>query len=161
MIVTFLAAAGVLMIVVGLWFGIYYFLTPHVKEPDGMSRVTGTCGDTMELRIKFKNNKVEDISEWTDGCIFSVNCLHAAANLARGKTPDEALDIDYQAIQKAIGGLPKDHIHCATLAAATLNEAVSNYMKKLSSSIESIPSVSRIDKGPASRQNKTDIKAAG
>ncbi len=147
MIFTFIAAAAVLMVIVGLWFGIYYFLTPHVKEPDGMSHVTGSCGDTMEIRIKFKNNKIDEISEWTDGCLFSVNCLHAAANLAKGKKAEEALDIDYNAIQKAIGGLPKDHMHCATLAAATLNEAINNYMKKISNGSDSVPRVSRIDKG--------------
>ena len=151
MLFTSFMAAGVLMIVVILWFGLYYFLTPHVKEPDGMSHVTGTCGDTMEIRVKFKNNRIAEISEWTDGCLFSVNCLHAAANLARGKEPDQALDIDYNAIQKSIGGLPEDHMHCATLAAAALNEAVSNYMKKVSSKSGSVPKVSRIDKGPISR----------
>jgi NifU-like protein involved in Fe-S cluster formation len=125
-----LFASGILLVIVGAWFGVYYVLNPRLERPDGKARLTGSCGDTMEIRLRFSQGCVAAISHMTTGCLYSVNCLEAAANLAKGKTPEEALDIDPDSIQKAIGGLPKDHMHCATLAVATLQEAINDYMRK-------------------------------
>jgi nitrogen fixation NifU-like protein len=122
--------AGVLIAIVLAWFLVYYWLNPILRKPDGKARVTGECGDTMELCLEFKSNKVAATSHWTNGCVYSLNCICAAADLAKGKTPDELMNIDAHAIQHSIGGLPKDHMHCATLAVATLQEAVGEYVRK-------------------------------
>ena len=126
----FLAGSGVLVIIVCLWFGVYYLRNPRIANPDGKARITGSCGDTMELRLRFRGNKVEKATHWTNGCTFSLNCLLSTAVLAEGKTPGELLDIAPETIRDAIGGLPNDHMHCATLAVETLKEAVNDYMKK-------------------------------
>jgi NifU-like protein involved in Fe-S cluster formation len=125
-----LAGAGVLLAIVWIWFAVYYWLNPQLKHPDARARLTGTCGDTMEIGIQFdrKHVAVETFC-WTDGCIASLNCIHAAADLAKGKSVDAILDIDADTIQQSIGGLPKDHWHCATLAASTLHSAVDDYMR--------------------------------
>ncbi len=125
-----LFATALLIVIVGLWFGVYYWLNPVLDNPDGTGRVTGECKDTMEIRVKFRQNRVSRTSHWTNGCVFSVNCLSAAVDLAKGRTPEEVLDIDAYAVQKSIGELPTDHMHCATLAVATLREAVDDYMRK-------------------------------
>ena len=64
-------------------------LIARVNHPDGKACITGKCGDTMEIRLKFYEDRVSKTSHWTDGCAYSLNCVLAAANLARGKTPDE------------------------------------------------------------------------
>ncbi len=125
-----LAGTGVLLVITWIWFAVYYWLNPHLKNPDAKARITGTCGDTMEIGIQFDLNHVAvKTYYWTDGCITSLNCIHAAADLAKGKSVDAILDIDADAIQRSIGGLPKDHWHCATLAASTLHSAIDDYMK--------------------------------
>ena len=126
----FLLGTGVLLILVGLWAGVYLTLTSHVNEPDGKARITGTCGDTMEISLKFNQDRVTKTAYWTDGCTCSFNCAHAATELAKGKTPDEIIEIDANRIQDYIGGLPRDHYHCASLAAETLMAAVDDYMRK-------------------------------
>ena len=123
-------ASGVLIVIVGVWFAVHYWLTPHVESPDTEARVTGECGDTMEIRVKFQGNRVADISYWTNGCTYMVNCLSAATLLAKGKTVDEILDIDADVVQKSIGGLPKDYMHCAIQAAELLRGIVDDYMSK-------------------------------
>ncbi|MBW2107260.1 MAG: iron-sulfur cluster assembly scaffold protein [Deltaproteobacteria bacterium] len=135
-------AGAVMALVVGIWFAVYYWLTPHLESPDGKARVLGTCGDTMELCLKFSNGRVVKTSHWTNGCVFSMNCLASAASQAEGKTPEQILDISPETIRDAIGGLPSDHMHCATLAVDTLHEAVNDYMKKSMAS-----SCRRFDKG--------------
>jgi NifU-like protein involved in Fe-S cluster formation len=126
-----LIGTGVLSAIVLLWFGVYMWLNPRLPDPDGEASVTGSCGDTMELRLKFRANRVSETSHWTNGCVFSLNCIVAAADLAKDKTPEELLDLMPETIGDAIGGLPTDHMHCATLAVAALKEAVNDYMKKI------------------------------
>jgi len=128
--VSILLGTAVLIIVVILWFFIYYCLSPHVESPDGKARITGQCGDTMEIYLRFKGNQVVESAYWTDGCAFSLNCVYAAAELAKGKTPDEILEIDPDLVQNSIGGLPQDRIHCAQLSIETLHAAIDDYMKK-------------------------------
>jgi nitrogen fixation NifU-like protein len=129
-LVAVLVACGVLLVIAGLWFFITYWLTPHIKHPDGKARITGHCGDTMEIDLKFRGDRVSETSYWTDGCAYSLSAVYAAADLAKGKTADEIIEIDADVIQKTIGGLPTDHMHCAELAAETLQSALEDYMLK-------------------------------
>ncbi len=125
-----LLISAVLFVVIGLWIGMYYWLSPHVENPDGKARVTGACGDTMEIGLKFKEDRVIKTSHWTDGCAYSLNCVCSAADLAKGRTPDEILEVNADLIQRSVGGLPSDHLHCARLAAETLQAALDDYMMK-------------------------------
>jgi hypothetical protein len=122
--------ACVLVGFAGFWMVIAYWLTAHVDNPGGKAIITGPCGDTMEIALKFDNGHVSNTSCFTDGCLYSLNCVHAAADLAKGKTPDEIIEIDSNLIRKAIGGLPDDHVHCAKLAEETLMAALDDYMRK-------------------------------
>ncbi len=119
----------VLLVITVVWFAVYYWLNPHVAGPDGEARVVGTCGDVMEIRLKFKGGRMVEGSPWTNGCAHSFNCVWVAVDLANGKTPEEILDIDSATIRNAVGGLPRDHWHCASLAVDTLHAAVDHYMQ--------------------------------
>ncbi len=99
-----------------------------IESPDGQARLTGDCGDTMEIFLKFENDRVKQASYFTDGCASSAICGSFAAELAMGKDPDELTDITGDSVLKEIGRLPETDMHCASLAAATLQEALSNYM---------------------------------
>jgi len=101
-----------------------------IENPDGYGRIAGTCGDTMEIFLRFKEGRVAEASFLTDGCGPSMICGSLAAELAHGKDPDELVEITEEAILEAIGGLPDDDRHCALLAANTLWEAVDYYMKR-------------------------------
>jgi len=124
-----LIAGGVLVVIVVAWFLVYYWLNPHLEKADGKACVTGRCGDTMEIRLTFAGNRVAETSYQTNGCVYSLNCVCAAADLAKGKTPDEILAIDADLIQASMGGLPRDHMDCASLAAETLQAALDDYMR--------------------------------
>lgn len=101
-----------------------------MENADGYGRVTGTCGDTMEIFIKFENEVVKEASFRTDGCGTSGVCGSFAAELAHGKNPEEITDITGELILSDLGDLPEEDRHCAFLASATLQEALNNYMKK-------------------------------
>jgi nitrogen fixation NifU-like protein len=95
---------------------------------DGHARLTGRCGETIEIFLKFKEERVSDASFLTDGCGSITACGACAAEMAVGKTPDEILEISGETIIRKIGGFPKEEAHCAFLAAETLQEALHNFM---------------------------------
>ena len=100
-----------------------------MTSPDGAARLTGECGDTMEIFLKFENDRVMDASYFTDGCASSAICGSFAAELAIGRDPDALTDVTGDLVRETIGRLPEADRHCADLAAATLQEALNNYMK--------------------------------
>lgn len=99
-----------------------------LQKPDAHARITGKCGDTMEIFLKIKNDCVIEASYMTDGCGASTVCGSFAAEIAHGKTPDKLIDITGETILKKIGRFPKENEHCAFLAAETIQEALKNYM---------------------------------
>jgi len=101
-----------------------------MDNPDGYGRVTGTCGDSMEIFLKFEKDRVKTATFQTDGCGPSQVCGSFAVEMALGKTPDELVEITGETILDLFGGLPKESEHCAFLAAETLREAVDNYMRQ-------------------------------
>ena len=104
----------------------------NMDSPDGYGRLTGSCGDTMQIFLRFDGGRVKDATFLTDGCGASAVCGSFAAELALGKSPDQLLEITGDAILKILGGLPREDEHCAYLAGETLQEALNDYMIKQS-----------------------------
>jgi nitrogen fixation NifU-like protein len=111
---------------------IEHFLNPRnldqLQAPDGFGRVTGSCGDTMEIYLKTKNGKVTNATFWTDGCGPSIASGSMVTELAKGKSIAAALKISQNDVLNALGGLPEESLHCALLAANTLREAIKDYL---------------------------------
>lgn len=99
-------------------------------QPDAHACLTGTCGETIEMFLNFNGERVKEAAYLTNGCISSMVCAALAAQMARGKTPDEVLDITAQSILGLLGDFPKSQEHCAFLAAEALQEALHRYMLK-------------------------------
>jgi nitrogen fixation NifU-like protein len=100
----------------------------RMENPDGYGRIKGSCGDTMEVFLKFENDRVKKASFQTDGCGTSTMCGSFAAELAIGKKPDELTDITGETIINILGTMPEEDRHCAFLAAETLQDALNDYM---------------------------------
>jgi len=109
-----------------------HFLNPRnlgeIPGHDGLGRITGPCGDTMQIHLKVKDGKVTNASFWTDGCGSSIASGSMVTELAKGKSVPEARKITQQDVLDALGGLPEENSHCALLAANTLREAVKDYL---------------------------------
>ncbi|MDM8537465.1 iron-sulfur cluster assembly scaffold protein [Desulfobacterales bacterium HSG17] len=99
-----------------------------LENPDAHAKVTGQCGDTMEIYLLFENDRVKQASYVTDGCGSSSVCGSFAVEAAIGKSPDEIVDVSGETILQRLGQFPKEDEHCAFLAAETLQEAVKEYM---------------------------------
>ncbi len=99
-----------------------------LENADAHARITGKCGDTIDIFLKFNDDCVTGASYITDGCGASTVCGSFAAEIAHGKTPDELTEITGETILEKIGRFPKEDEHCAFLAAETIQEALQKYM---------------------------------
>jgi len=92
------------------------------------AKVTGPCGETMEIHLEIQEDEIVDGSFVTDGCGPSKACGFLAVMLAIGRNLDDAAMIEGDTILDMIEDLPEDHHHCAYLAAATLQTAIHNHV---------------------------------
>jgi nitrogen fixation NifU-like protein len=100
-----------------------------LDNPDGYAQEKGTCGDTMEMFLKMKDDRIVQCTFQTDGCGSSIVCGSMATELARNKSFTQALgNVTADAILKHLGGLPEEDVHCAQLAAETLRRALADYL---------------------------------
>ena len=103
----------------------------EIEDADGVGVVGNpTCGDVMNIYIKVKDDKIEDIKFKTFGCGAAVATSSMITELARGKTLDEALEITRNDVADALEGLPPVKMHCSNLAADGLKAAIEDYRKK-------------------------------
>lgn len=93
-------------------------------------KVTGRCGETMEIYLDVDGEHIRDASFFTDGCRFSVLCGAVATLLAKGKTMDEAAEIGGDTILEVLDKIPQEDVHCAYLAGETLQAAIHDWMLK-------------------------------
>jgi nitrogen fixation NifU-like protein len=109
-----------------------HFLNPRnlgeIPTPDGFARVTGPCGDTMEIYLKVRDNRVMNASFWTDGCGPSIASGSMITEMVKQMNVSEAQRVSQHDVLAALGGLPEESQHCALLAANTLKEAIKNYL---------------------------------
>ena len=97
---------------------------------DGHARITGPCGDTMEFWLCMNEGRIAEASFTTTGCGPSRAAGSMATELAIGKPPTEAAQIEQAGILAALGGLPKESEHCALLASNTLRAAIGDLQRR-------------------------------
>jgi len=100
-----------------------------MPEANGHARITGPCGDTMEIFLKIKQGKVAAASFLTSGCCSTIACGSITTELAKGEELAEVKKINPDTILKSLGGLPEASVHCSVLAANTLKAAIEDYLK--------------------------------
>jgi len=99
-----------------------------MEDADGFAKVTGSCGDTMEIWLKVNNNTITDATFMTDGCGTSIASGSMVTEIAKGKSVGEVWKISQQDVLNALGGLPEESEHCALLAANTLKAVIKDYL---------------------------------
>ncbi|HUU78305.1 MAG TPA: Fe-S cluster assembly scaffold protein NifU [candidate division Zixibacteria bacterium] len=111
-----------------------HFTTPQnvgkIEYPDGMGIVGNpVCGDTMEITIKVKDNRIEDIKFRTFGCASAIATSSMTTVMAKGKTLEEAYKMTRDDVAQELEGLPPHKMHCSNLAVDALRRAIDNYYK--------------------------------
>ncbi len=99
-----------------------------IEDADGVGKEGNpVCGDLMEIFIKVRDNRIDDIKFKTFGCGAAIATSSMVTEMVKGKTLDEALEVSNKAVAKALGGLPPIKMHCSNLAADALHKAIEDY----------------------------------
>jgi nitrogen fixation NifU-like protein len=102
-----------------------------IENADGVGKVGNpVCGDMMELFIKVENEVIKDIKFRTFGCGAAIATSSMVTELVKGKTLEEALRISNKTVAEALGGLPKQKMHCSVLGEEALDAAIYDYLTK-------------------------------
>ncbi len=106
----------------------------EISNPDGVGKAGNpVCGDVMQVFIKVKDGRIEDIKFQTLGCGVAIAASSVLTEIVKGKTVDEAAKITKADIIEELGGqkkVPPEKIHCSLLAEDALKKAIEEYRQK-------------------------------
>ncbi|MBW1744148.1 MAG: iron-sulfur cluster assembly scaffold protein [Deltaproteobacteria bacterium] len=108
----------------------YYLNRPDMgslSDADHVTELTGKCGDTMRIYMKFDRDTVKDAKMQVLGCPGAVAAAMAAMELVKGKTIKEAQKINDRDVFRLVEDLPDQKQHCVRLAIKTMQQALEEY----------------------------------
>ncbi|MCD6586738.1 MAG: iron-sulfur cluster assembly scaffold protein [Desulfobacteraceae bacterium] len=97
-----------------------------ITNPDGYGKNTGECGDTIEMFLTLRNERIQWVSFATDGCMNTRACANTVAEMAEKKTLENAWKIKTENVISYLETLPEESFHCAELAVGALYLALTN-----------------------------------
>ena len=103
-----------------------------IKEEDSVGTgLVGApeCGDVMKLQIKVENEKIVDAKFKTFGCGSAIASSSLATEWVKGKSVDEAMQIQNTEIVEELS-LPPVMIHCSVLAEDAIKAAINDYKNR-------------------------------
>ena len=113
-------------IVIDLWLNPRNF--GQMDNYDGYSgKITSSCGDSMWVWLKVKNDVIQGVTYLSDICIGAVSSGSMLTEMVENRAIREALRISSSDILEALKGLPENFVHCAALAETALKAAIRDY----------------------------------
>lgn len=104
----------------------------ELADPHGEAVTSNpVCGDRMRVMIRVDGGRLSEVRWQTRGCPPAIATSSFASEMVRGWRIEDVEALTREAIAEAIGGLPKDKVHCSVLAADALRAAVADYRKRL------------------------------
>ena len=112
-----------------------------IEDADGVGKMQSpSCGDLIHVHIKVKDGRLDEVKFKTFGCAAAIASGSMLTELVKGRRLDqilgsgvsekEAIEAMKAEIVEALGGMPKQKVHCSLLAADGLMEAVKDYQSR-------------------------------
>jgi nitrogen fixation protein NifU and related proteins len=103
-----------------------------IDDPDGYGRFEdATNGNVVEMFLKIRKNKIQNIKFRTFGCIPAVAASEMVTIMAAHKTLTEAEKITANDVILGLGGLPQEKNHCGDLVIHGLRRAIEDFRRKV------------------------------
>jgi len=99
-----------------------------MRSPDAVGESQdATCGDLARFHLRVVDGRVAEARFQTYGCGPSIAASSLATELARGRPVAALTELTAAVVEHALGGLPEDRRHAATLVVDALHAAAAQY----------------------------------
>lgn len=100
----------------------------RMEDATATAMVKGLCGDVMEFFLVIRDNRIEKVHYFTNGCGNTRSCGRAVARRAKGRSITDALSVSAGELIRSGECEPETGRHCAILAVTALYQAIADHL---------------------------------